>query len=263
MSEKESKMIPKEWTVTCNRFVGMIDIMGFKDLVSRNSHEKVYKMMLKVSEAMTNTQFWYGTDFDKNDNPLEKVIFMTYSDSIIVYSQNNSAECADMFIGCMSGLSEELFKNGVPHKGSVAFGKMTVDFDNAIFFGQPLIDAYLIQDELQFYGTVAHSTAEFNKNFKNDDNVIEYNCPFKTGTANHLTITPGSFITKDPIDIKEIEKLTKSIQKLKINTSGGLRNYIDNTLKYIEYSKNYWLERNRKDEIEREKIKIDDNDFPF
>lgn len=52
-------MISKKWQVTCNRFVGMIDMMGFKSLISRNSHEKVYKMMLKVSEAMTNMQFWW------------------------------------------------------------------------------------------------------------------------------------------------------------------------------------------------------------
>jgi len=263
MSEIEETRIPNGWQVTCKRFVGMIDIMGFKDLVSRNSHEKIYKMMLKVSEAMTNTQFSYGIGYDSDDKPIEKVIFMTYSDSIIVYSQKNTPDCADMFIGCMSGLAEELFKNGIPHKGSVSFGKMTVDFENAIFFGQPLIDAYLIQDELQFYGIVAHSTAEFNKDFRDDENVIEYNCQFKTGIAKHLTILPGNFITKDPLDLKDISKLINWILKLKINTSGGLRKYIDNTLKYIKYSKEYWLKQNRLENINRSKAESNGNNLPF
>ena len=40
-------MIQKEsaWKTTCNRFVAFIDIMGFRDLVYRNNHDEVYKML--------------------------------------------------------------------------------------------------------------------------------------------------------------------------------------------------------------------------
>jgi hypothetical protein len=33
---------------------------------------------------------------------------------------------------------------------------MTLDYEKSIFFGQPLVDAFLLQDELKFYGIVVH-----------------------------------------------------------------------------------------------------------
>jgi hypothetical protein len=38
------------WKITNERFVAYIDIMGFKDLVMRSTHEEVYKMMKLINE---------------------------------------------------------------------------------------------------------------------------------------------------------------------------------------------------------------------
>lgn len=38
------------WQITTNRFVGFIDIMGFKDMVARSSHEDIYDMMKKIND---------------------------------------------------------------------------------------------------------------------------------------------------------------------------------------------------------------------
>jgi len=237
--DKNKKNVP--WEITANRFVGIMDIMGFKDLVARNNHETVYEMMKKVSNAMKVNQSVFSVDYD-SDNFDINIIMMTYSDSIMIYSRDDSQSSQENFIASISALSEDLFKDGIPHKGGVAFGKMTLDFENSIFFGQPLIDAYLLQEELNLYGIVAHPTAEFKNEFYDDETVIEYNCPFKTGNAKHYTILPSTFFT-DPFDIKEFEILHKSVSALRVNTSGGLRKYIDNTLSYLTYSKDIYLKK--------------------
>lgn len=249
-SKKEDKI---EWKITTDRFVGIIDIMGFKDLVARNSHETVYEMMKKVSNAMEINQSVFSID-NETESLNINIVMMTYSDSIMIYSRDDSNSSQENFIASVSALSEDLFKDGIPHKGGVAFGKMTLDFENSIFFGQPLIDAYLLQEELNLYGIVAHPTAEFKNKFYEDETVIEYNCPFKSGNAKHYTILPSTFFD-DLFNIEEFEVLYKAVSDLRINTSGGLRKYIDNTLAYLTYSKEIHLKI-----IEEYKKSISDND---
>jgi hypothetical protein len=257
--EKEKENIP--WEITTNRFVGIMDIMGFKDLVARNNHETVYEMMKKVSDAMKVNQSVFSID-SESDNFDINIIMMTYSDSIMIYSRDDSESSQENFIASISALSEDLFKDGIPHKGGVAFGKMTLDFENSIFFGQPLIDAYLLQEELNLYGIVAHPTAEFKNEFYNDEAVIEYNCPFKTGYAKHFTILPSTFFD-DTFSLEEFDNLYQSVSNLRINTSGGLRKYIDNTLSYLTYSKEVYLKKIEDFEKSQEDEESKSNEMPF
>ena len=39
----------KKWLPTDDRFVVFIDIMGFKDLVARNTHDYIYNMLSDIS----------------------------------------------------------------------------------------------------------------------------------------------------------------------------------------------------------------------
>jgi hypothetical protein len=36
-----------EWKIDCNRFVGFMDVMGFKDMIARKSHEEVGEALLR------------------------------------------------------------------------------------------------------------------------------------------------------------------------------------------------------------------------
>jgi hypothetical protein len=256
---KDQEYIP--WEITTNRFVGIMDIMGFKDLVARNNHETVYEMMKKVSNAMRVNQSVFSVDYE-SDNFDINIIMMTYSDSIMIYSRDDSESSQENFTASISALSEDLFKNGIPHKGGVAFGKMTLDFENSIFFGQPLIDAYILQEELNLYGIVAHPTAEFKNEFYNDETVIEYNCPFKTGNAKHFTILPSTFFD-DTFNLEEFDNLYQSVSDLRINTSGGLRKYIDNTLSYLTYSKEVYLKKIEDFEKSQEGEESKSSEMPF
>jgi hypothetical protein len=232
MIKGKAKRPTAQWDITANRFVGFIDIMGFKDLVARNSHDSIYKMMLKTTDAVRANQSVFGVDYE-SDNYDMNIIMMTYSDSIMIYSKDDSSSSLENFIGAISSLAEDLFIEEIPHKGAVAHGTMTLDFGKSIFFGQPLIDAYLLQEELSFYGIVIHATAEYKGGLKNDESVYEYLCPFKSGIGKHLTILPSTFVN-DPYDVKEFKKLMKSVSRLGRKTSGSLRKYIDNTEKYLD-----------------------------
>jgi hypothetical protein len=232
------------WDITANRYVAYLDIMGFKDMVARSTHDQIYSMMKEINnEVKSNTEIrWIK-------GPIKYVETTTYSDSLIIYSKDDSYESLYSFICAVSATNFTLLSKAIPHKGAVAFGTMTLDNENSIFFGQPLIDAYLLQEELNFYGIVAHATAERSiMSGRDKDNrmlmISDYSCPFKKGNSIHLVITP-LFLYKEMSYDEEKEKLflmmhemlMSSFSKMRFLTSGYLRKYIDNTESYLQIIK--------------------------
>ena len=89
---------------------------------------------------------------------------------------------------------------------------------------------------MKYYGIVVHGTAETNGDILNNESIIEYNCPFKTGVAKHLTIAPGVELS-DEFDVVTVTELKEKVENLRTRTSGALRKYIDNTADYLDVVK--------------------------
>lgn len=253
-----------EWKVTTNRYVGFLDIMGFKDMVARNSNNYVYSLMKKVVNATQESADTFGTD-ESDDNIIDNVRVTTYSDSIMIYSRNDNASSLYNFNAVVAAVYEELLINEIPFKGAVAFGTMTLDFNRSIYFGQPLIDAYLLQEELVFYGVVVHASAEMKKGYKDNESVFEYLCPFKNGKSRHLTIYPVSLLIDYLEGIDDYDKIRNGVLKLRLKTSGALRKYIDNTLEYLDliYKNSKIIIDEKRKKIESMPETDDDDDLPF
>lgn len=222
------------WEITSKRYVTYIDIMGFKDMVARLPHNEIYELMKRIDSIKKHVA---SVEWIKDHAGLVKTT--TYSDSIILYSKDDSFESFDFLVSTTAGLINHLFIEGVPFKGAVAFGLMTLDTKMSIFFGKPLIDAYLLQEEIHFYGVLFHSSVEYelqarNANWPSFTSV--YPCNLKTGSAKHMTIYPMHARSKNDEKYKDkYLALMKAIRELRLNTSGHLRKYIDNTEQYITY----------------------------
>jgi hypothetical protein len=222
-----------DWAKTVKRYVAYFDIMGFKDMVLRSTHDEIYEMMKNIDQQLKQN---ISIDWGGKEN-LNLVNVTMYSDSIIIYSKDDSVASLDAIVCTVSSLTSDLLIEAIPHKGALAFGTMTIDMENSIFFGQPLIDAFLLQEELNYYGTVVHATAEegiVNAREKGATVVFleYYPCYFKKGNSRHLTIYPMSLISREKYP-EEYDRLFASLGKLRLKTSGHLRNYIDNTETYL------------------------------
>ena len=222
-----------KWERSANRFVGFIDIMGFKDMVLRNNEEVLYIIMRRIRESIFQNVLIHGTGDPEETKYESSIEIIMFSDCIVTFSKDQSAETLESFINAMSGLTNDLIRNHIPFKGVVAAGFMTLDFKNSIFFGQPLNDAYSLHDELGFYGVVVHGTADNFFRKSNNSHIFEYNCPFKNGTSKHLTVLP-EFLETDLISNHSYVQYYNAIENLRANTSGYLRMYIDKTLLYYE-----------------------------
>ena len=132
-----------EWKPTDKRFVAFFDIMGFKEMVARNTHEHIVEKLtiLKKLNSMVDgmkAQPEFIDEFNRG-----KTRSVTFSDSIIIFSKQDGKDDAFKILMHSYWLLGAALQNGIPIKGAISHGEVTVDFKTSLFFGQPIIDAFL------------------------------------------------------------------------------------------------------------------------
>jgi hypothetical protein len=229
----------KGWEDTCERFVAFLDIMGFKDRLQRDGHEKVKEMFeslrptiedIKRSKKVIYAKQVKLTNANSAIDDLSSLIYpVTFSDSIILFSKDKSDDSAIEIIVNAALIMSEALKNEIPMKGAIAFGEMTVDKTNLLYFGTPLIDAYELHKELQIYGVILHHTAQKQLNELTRAQTLSglfagsYSVPMKSGAIEHNLVN-WVLYTKNPLVV---------VRKLYNSVSGAPRIYVDNTLKFV------------------------------
>ncbi|MEP7230323.1 MAG: hypothetical protein ABI691_08735 [Ginsengibacter sp.] len=237
-TSKKTKII--DWKTTDERFVVFLDIMGFKDFVARNSHDFVYNMMKSLSKSKKVIEATFLDDELGAEYKTKDIYTTSFSDSIILFSSDDSSLSFEMIITSAAFFISEAMKNSIPMKGAMAYGTISVDKIQQIYFGQPLIDAFLLQEEVNYYGAILHNsvdnyinknTAKLSKEAKKF--LLEKKTPLKSGLMQHNNINWFRFLGSDLEDLSKAKKdFEKIVNSLRLVTSGSPRKYIDNTVEF-------------------------------
>jgi len=224
----------ENWKVDNIRFVGFMDILGFKDLVLRKSHNDIKNVLYTMVSLNKSLESVFGKPKVKAETKEQitpRIRSITFSDSILFISQDDSTEDFLQLSFALSIFQEASLQRGAPTKGAMSLGMLTADFENSIFFGQPLIDAYLLQDQLKYYGIIADNTIDeyiLNKNrlLRSDEPKMDrpfrkLKTPLKSGTVTHYNLH------LDSVSESQLEDLYKSV-------SGEPRKYVDNTIEMFK-----------------------------
>jgi hypothetical protein len=222
------------WLPTDKRFVAFIDILGFKDLVMRNSHSHIYDLLSEISKLRSLIDNWK----DKNDGRYSNAEMYTvsFSDSIVVFSKSDTIEDFDLFTFGIKWLFSGAIEKSIPLKGSMAYGEISINKSNQIYFGQPIIDAYILEEEVNYFGVVAHNSIEkyYHDNIEKSVSGLilsEFKTPLKCGTISHLNLL---WFINELEPKTDYDSLKEKIKNFQFNISGSPRRYIDNTLNIIE-----------------------------
>ena len=225
--DNQSKNNNKEpWKPRDKRFVAVLDIMGFKELVAKNSHLEVYEILSKINNEIQHQQ-----------DHFDLLYITTFSDSIFIFTKDDTFQSFQRFIIAATIISSTIL-DGIPMNGAIAFGDITVNKQKNIFFGQPIIDAHLLQESLFYYGVVFHNSVDLRiykegkellsiNNFKNY--FIEVNTPFKDGNIICNNLNWIELLTGNVPYERQKERLNDILISLRQNVSGRPRKYIDNT----------------------------------
>ncbi len=214
------------------KFVLYLDIMGFKERVNRVNVEELKQQLLQFKTK--NKKLKPLLNGGQPDNTL--IEMAQFSDSIVLVSRDSTTDDLNRISKAATILMQTALQTGFALRGAMAKGDMVFDNAHQLFFGKALVDAYLLEEELCYYGVVFHESMEESiltaMSEKADLPIEDIEVPFKKGKTKHYHITwyemKGS-LQKGSIKKKALEWL----QALRKTVSGNPRVYLDNTIKIV------------------------------
>ncbi len=222
------------WKPKATRFVLFFDILGFKELVIRESHNSILK---KLYALKNQRDFLRDFDSDPEEDPIysieaDQTRSITFSDSIIFFSKGDTYKDAEKILFDAHAFMAIAFHHLIPIKGAISYGETTIDFTNSLFFGQPIVDAFLLHEDLKILSVIIDNNAEkiFTKFAEKIDLnylIKDYNVPMKYGNVNHKVVC---------FDTYNVKLVLESLRKMYLSVSGKPRIYYDNTIEMLKWS---------------------------
>ena len=120
-------------------FLGIIDILGFSDFV--NNNENAEKL---ITEIISNSFF-------TNESLLEKISYKMLSDTLIVYTNENTQYALINLIFALQNFSIKCLEKGFLSRGAVVQGKFYLDKDYDIMVSPAFIEAYRLEENIACY----------------------------------------------------------------------------------------------------------------
>lgn len=234
-------MEKKDWSTTAERFIAYFDIMGFKNMIKKGNLNDLYEKF----KTLINTNI--------KGNRRSRITYYIYSDLIVVITQDSSQDSLKQLLEASVKITNQILDLDWGVSGSIAKGKLVFDKQNHIFLGQPVVDAYLAQEDVDFYGIViCDSAVDEVKKYISDvkskkitmhlgDLLREERLHFKTGYYSQYHLCWFDYVYNErgsthPYYIKRAN--TEDVKnKMKImldSTKGKARRYIENTIELLD-----------------------------
>ena len=254
---KKKKIV---WIPTCKRFVAYLDIMGFRDMVFRNTHEEVLQIMerfrLPIGKLKQEAQERLrGEPTGWNIFESSVIRPVIFSDSVLLFSNDDSAASLENMLWQVESVITHALVNNIPIKGAISFGEQTASFGKSLYFGKPLIDAWELQNEILIYGAILHHTVEnyLVENSLMDDfdqiNIVNYPVPLRQGKISHYLVDWVE-LTSVAMPKRALE-IENSLPHLYCKVSGNARRYVDNTIEFFNWKKEDLNKRKNESEKKR------------
>ena len=228
------------WSTTAERFISYFDIMGFKSMIKTDKLLDLYNKFMTLIK--TNIK----------GNRRSRITYYIYSDLIVVVTQDSSQDSLKQLLEASVKITNQILNLDWGVSGSIAKGKLVFDKHNQIFLGQPVVDAYLAQEDVEFYGIViCDSAVDDVKKYLSDvkskritkhlvNLLKEERLHFKTGyySQYHLCWFKYFYNEKGSTHPYYIRNTTDEHVKQKLevmfqNTKGKARRYIENTIELL------------------------------
>ena len=129
-----------------NRFVAMLDIMGFKKIVENEATSEVAAIFRQIYDRIKEKRY--------TDN----LHITHFSDTILIVSKDDSVESFEGVVNTAASFENMMIANGYAINGCISHGGVTTESGNS--FGEPLANAHIQQEELFFYGITLDEKAE-------------------------------------------------------------------------------------------------------
>jgi hypothetical protein len=235
-----------KYTKQC--YVGIFDILGFKERVKNNTHKFIYDELSDLKSELEKRAIHYKTvnkDIENNGWKFDETSHILFSDTIVFITEDDQMDAYWSIKAESIFLIRKCIEMFIPIKGCIAKGEVSFNENKQILFGKPIIEAHLLSEEMKFMGVILDKSIEqdvvkYNPPDKKRSipSVLYKSVPLKKGKVKHYILNLKSnekfdYETKNDILLKGIKKMYESV-------NGEPRQYYDNTVEL------YWT----KEEIE-------------
>lgn len=163
-------------------FVAMLDVLGFKNLVKDtrlSSLAESYELLLQLKRLAARVPVLNAA------GGYSHVVGTTvFSDTIVMWC-NDDSEALDSLLAAVAGLIALAIDQSWLLRCGVAYGEAVMCLEQRIFIGQPIIDAFRMEQAQKWVGGALHSSciqhdklAQF---MRDHDCIVPYTVPTKSG----------------------------------------------------------------------------------
>ncbi|MBC8555996.1 hypothetical protein [Desulfobacula sp.] len=220
----------------CKRWIGYFDLLGMKQLYKSGDPISIFLALSKSIEEL-----------QKRATAWEDVGYAWFSDTIIIYTKDDSACSFTVIDNITRWYFYFLISGGVPVRGAVACDKFYSDKKNSLFFGEALIEAYEYGEAQDWIGFLLCPSAvkqleELDLHAEKRLNYVYTDIPYKIEHDKFLDHLPaclvGNWVSENPI-IEKLKDMKSRIEKEEI------KNKYDRTIKFLETNrrKNFNIDR--------------------
>lgn len=221
------------------RAVAFLDILGFRDLLSKNSADQIaekYSRVINMAQSFNMALYSDSKEprlFTSNPKDDRWCITKIFSDSIILVAHDGKEESCLRLLIYVWRLLQAFLSTQMPFRGGIAFDEIFVDEAKEIFLGRALTKAHELEGSQEWIGAAIHEDLEkaYPKIFNDTispylKNIfLKYPVPFKGGGIKILHTINWRFNLI-------VEDGTRSLMPYSLDRS--VINKVQNTLKYAE-----------------------------
>lgn len=224
---KGSRHYYPQWAHDAQRLVLYADFMGFKNRVLTRNHNELKKELKDFHDK------WYSKISSlRLGGHLQ---FVQFSDSILVAANGVEERHFNLLSKAAISLMHIAMSMHIPIKGVIAQGLFSYDKESELYFGRPLVDAYLLHEVVKYYGIVVHNTAERTiKKYANANNPYSKTPIFiEKGLVSHYHLC-WNLINQQLFPEDITDKCKEWVELIAEDVSGEPRMYVDRTITVLE-----------------------------
>lgn len=164
-----------------NRTIAFLDILAFKTIQENFPLERVGNI---YGEAIEHAKQYFA-ECCPVGHGLATCKVHIFSDSIIIYSSDDSFDNGYAVIRMAQKILQMLIVRQLPVRGAITFGEVYIDEERGIRVGEPFTKAYILEQQQEWIGVLVSKSVveEFPELFRNNNasEVIKYFVPLKCG----------------------------------------------------------------------------------
>jgi len=138
--------------------IALCDILGFSDLINSNDIRDIVEKILAWFRKSLHHSL-HKNSFPEYVPPYSelqissKIGIAWFSDTLILYTRQDSDECIQELFGTLGWLLFETMLYGVTRlRGGISYGEAFIDTENSLYVGHPIIEAYKHEQRQQWSG---------------------------------------------------------------------------------------------------------------